>query len=305
MDLLSDILSTLRLRGNLYFRTDLSKPWGIYVPADRNIARFHVVINGNCWIGVGEESEPFFLSEGDLAVIPHGNSHRLMDTENAECLSLEEVLTEKEYTGEGVLHYGGAGSKTTLVCGYFSFDEDIVHPLLETLPEKIHVKGNRNLNFMWLDKVLGFIGNESETGNLGARAILERLSEILFIQVIRAYSNASSEKVGYLAALGDAHISRALKRIHREPERKWTLQELSRVAGLSRTSFAERFKALMGVPAIEYVTNWRMSLALATLKNSQKTIVEIGEEIGYQSEASFSTAFKRQFGKPPSLYRNS
>lgn len=305
MDLLSDILSTLKLRGNLYFRTDLSEPWGIYVPAERNIARFHVVINGSCWLGIGDDEEPFCLSEGDLAVVPHGNSHRLMDVQDAQCLSLEEVLAEQKYTGEGVLRYGGSGEKTTLVCGYFSFDEDIVHPLIEFLPSKIHVKGSDNLNFLWLDKVMNFMGSESEAGYLGARAIMERLSEILFIQVIRAYSENASEKIGYLVALGDSNISHALQRIHREPERRWTLQELSRIAGLSRSSFAEKFKSLMGMPAMEYVTNWRMSLALVALKDSQKTIVEIGEEIGYQSEASFSTAFKRQFGKPPSFFRNS
>lgn len=304
MDLLTDILHSLRLRGNLYFRTDLSEPWGIYVAADRNIARFHVVISGQCWLKIGEDTEPFLLSEGDLAIVPHGNSHYLTDAPQTPSRPLEEVLNEQKFSGEGILLYGGGGSTTSLVCGFFSFDDDVFHPLIETLPRKIHLKGSETLDFIWLDTVMKFIGSESNANDLGSRAIMERLSEILFIQVIRAYSTIARENVGYLAALGDESLKRALQRMHREPEKKWTLEKLSRTAGLSRSAFAEKFKTVMGMSPMLYLTRWRMSLAKIALREGNVSIVEIAEQIGYQSDSAFITAFKREFNTSPSLFRN-
>lgn len=302
-DILSDVLKTLKLRGNMYFRTDLTSPWGIFVPADSNIARFHVVISGRCWLSIDEDIEPFLLSEGDLAIVPHGSSHRLMDDPKSPCKELAEVLAEQEYSGEGVLRYGGGGLTTSLVCGYFSFEDDLMHPLIQALPRKIHIQGTQNRNFLWLDTVMKFIGSEAEADHIGAMLIMERLSEILFIQVIRAYSKTAPESIGYLAALGDNHISRVLKKIHMKPGDKWNLETLSREAGLSRSGFAERFRNLMGMPPMEYLTRWRMIIAGAELRETQKQVIEIAEEVGYESEAAFSTAFKRLSGKSPSSYR--
>ena len=157
---------------------------------------------------------------------------------------------------------------------------------------------------MWLETVLKFIGHEAEKGELGSKAIVERLSEILFIQVIRAYSKTAEESVGHLAALGDIQISRVLRQIHKEPDEKWTLEKLSREAGVSRSTFAEKFHALMGMPPMEYIARWLMLLARNALKETMKSITEIAEEVGYESKASFSTAFRRQFGVSPSVYRN-
>lgn len=304
MDLLTDILHSLRLRGNLYFRTDLSKPWGIAVPADGKVARFHLVIKGECWVGIGNDDDSFFIAEGDLIIIPHGNSHRLMDAPERDCRPLQEVLEEQKYAGNGVLSYGGRGTTVTLVCGYFSFDEDVMHPLVETLPRKIHIKGSDTLNFMWLETVMKFIGSEATANDLGSRAIMERLSEILFIQVIRAYSTIARVNVGYLAALGDDSLKRALQRMHCEPEKKWTLEKLSRAAGLSRSAFAEKFKTVMGMSPILYLTRWRMLLAKIALREGKLSIVEIAEQVGYQSDSGFTTAFKREFNTSPALFRN-
>lgn len=304
MDLLSDVLRTLKLRGNLYFRTDLSSPWGIYVAAESNIARFHVVISGQCWLKIGEDAEAFLLSEGDLAIVPHGNSHYLTDAPQTPSRPLEDVLKEQKFTGEGTLLYGGGGSTTGLVCGFFSFDDDVVHPLIKTLPRKIHVKGSETLNFIWLDAVMKFIGSEATANDLGSRAITERLSEILFIQVIRAYSTVARENVGYLAALGDENLKRALQCIHRQPEEKWTLEKLSRAAGLSRSAFAEKFKNVMGMSPMLYLTRWRMSLAKIALREGGLSLVEIAEQVGYQSDSAFITAFKREFNTSPASFRN-
>ncbi|MFM9904069.1 MAG: AraC family transcriptional regulator [Pyrinomonadaceae bacterium] len=304
MDIIRDILTVLRLRGNLYFRTDLREPWGIFVPTEGNIARFHVVISGSCWMAV-EGFEPFRVSEGDLVIVPHGSAHRLMDDPGRPCRDLPEVLEEQEFTGNGILRYGGSGATTSLVCGYFSFDGDVIHPLIESLPNKLHIEGRDNLNFLWLDTVMKFIGIEAETNSLGSLAIIERLSEILFIQVIRAYSTIANDSTGYLAALGHDQIGRVLAQIHKEPNEKWTLEKLARLAGSSRTAFTEQFHSMMGMPPIEYLTRWRMIVARSRLIETKKPIAEIAEDVGYQSEASFRTAFKRVFGTSPGFYRSS
>lgn len=303
MDLLSEILLTLRLRGNLYFRTDLGAPWGIQVPADGKVARFHVVIRGSCWLRVEGESEPSLISEGDLAIVPHGSAHQLVNSPETPCRSLQDVLAEQPVTEEGLLHYGGDGERTSLVCGYFSFDDDIQHPLLESLPIKIHIKGSDNKNFLWLDTVLRFISDEAGTGALGSRAIADRLSEILFIQVIRACAAKAPDEIVFLAAMEDEKLSRALKHIHSEPEKKWTLDQMARVAGMSRSIFAERFNAVMKLPPAEYLARWRMLRAKAALDAGKETVARIAAMAGYRSEAAFSTAFKRRYNYSPGRYR--
>lgn len=303
MDIIRDIVNTLRLRGNLYFRTDLSDPWGVFVPAEPNIARFHVVISGSCWMEI-EGGDPFLFSEGDLVIVPHGQAHRMMDSVETPCRDLPDVLAEQRYTGSGILRYGGTGSTTSLVCGYFSYDADVLHPLIENLPKKIHITGRDNNNFMWLDSAMKFIGMEAETSEFGSVAIIERLSEILFIQVIRAYAKTTAGSVGYLAALGDPQLSRALEQMHKEPGEKWTIAKLARMAGLSRSSFAEDFRSMMGMPPMEYLTRWRMIIARTRLRETRKPVVEIAEDVGYQSESAFSTAFKRVYGNSPSFFRD-
>lgn len=303
MDLLSDILATLRLRGNLYFRTELRAPWGIDVPADGQVARFHVVMHGACWLQVAGEDEARWLEEGDLLIVPHGSGHRIFDAPDTPCRPLAEVLAEQPVSEEGLLRYGGDGATTALVCGYFSFDEAVLHPLLATLPRALHVKGRDNRNFMWLDTALRFISDEAGTGLPGSRAIAERLSEILFIQVIRLYAANAPEQIAFLAALNDAQMSHVLKEVHRRLAHKWTLEEMARVAGLSRSTFAERFAALLGLPPAQYLTNVRMLHARLALDDKQASLAQIAADIGYQSETAFITAFKRSFGRTPSVYR--
>ena len=303
MDLLSDILYALKLRGNLYFRTNLGAPWGIDVPADRQVARFHVVIHGGCWLRVAGGDEPFYLEEGDLAIVPHGAGHQISDAPDTPCRPLMEVLAEQTVTSEGLLCYGGKGERTALVCGSFSFDEKVLHPLLASLPRKLHVKGCDNLNFMWLDSAMRFISREAGTGLIGSRAIAERLSEILFIQVIRLYAANAPDEIAFLAALNDEQISRVLKELHSRQAHKWTLEEMARIGGFSRSAFAERFTKLLGMPPAQYLTRIRMLQARLTLEAGEASLIEIAEHAGYNSEAAFSTAFKRHFGRSPCAYR--
>ncbi len=303
MDVLTDILNTLRLKGSLYFRTELTSPWGIYVPEERNVARFHIIIRGHCWLRVEGKAGSLAMANGDLAVIPHGAAHHIVDNLNTHSRPLGEVLSEVGYAGTGPLIYGGGGLGCCLVCGQFKFENQVYHPLLDNLPAILHIPGNESYNTKWLDSAMGFIANEAATEQPGAFAIIDRLSEIIFIQVIRTYVNASKSHIPFIAALRDPQISRALNEIHNQPNLFWTAEKLGRVVGMSRSAFFNRFSELVEMTPHEYLTLVRMQKAGHFLATTQKPLNVIAESVGYTSEAAFSTAFKQHFGIRPGEYR--
>ena len=303
MDVLTDILSTLRFKGSLYFRTDLSSPWSIYVPEKAGVARFHIVIRGQGWLHVEGRPNASPISNGDLAIVPHGAGHTILDDPTTPSRPLDDVLTETNYTGEGALIYGGGGSGTCLVCGEFSFADGVIHPLLTNLPPLLHVPGNESYNRTWLDSALGFIAHEAVAGKSGSTAIINRLSEIIFIQVIRAFADASHAKIPFLAALSNPQISQALAAIHARPAEYWTVEKLGRLVGMSRSAFSNRFSELVGMSPHQYLTLIRLQRAAFCLATTKDALISIAEGIGYQSEAAFSTAFKRHFGVRPGEYR--
>ena len=303
MDVLTDILNSLRLSGHLYFRTELSAPWGIHVPAERNVARFHIVIRGNGWIQVDGQDEALPMANGDLVVIPHGAGHNILDTPVTVSRPLDEVLSEVDYTEQGTLLYGGGGMGCTLVCGEFAFESDVFHPLLDNLPPLLHVKGSDNHNSGWLDNLMSFIGYEAAQQETGALAIIDRLAEIIFIQVIRATIKSTESKIPFLAALGDPQLNQALGLIHSQPEHNWTIAELGQQVGMSRSAFAKHFSELAGMTPYQYLTSVRMQRAAQQLKNSPDTIALVAESAGYESETAFSNAFKQYYGVRPGEYR--
>ena len=303
MDVLTDILNTLRIKGSLYFRTELTSPWGVYVPAERNVARFHIVIRGHCWLRVEGLADSLSMANGDLAIIPHGAAHHIVDDLNTPSRPLSEVLSEVGYSGTGPLIYGGGGLGCCLVCGQFKFENEVFHPLLDNLPAILHIPGNESYNTKWLDSAMGFIANEAATEQPGAFAIIDRLSEIIFIQVIRAYVNASKSHIPFIAALRDPQISRALSEIHNRPDLYWTAEKLGRVVGMSRSAFFNRFSELVGITPHQYLTFVRMQKAGHFLATTQKPLNVIAESVGYTSEAAFSTSFKQRFGIRPGEYR--
>lgn len=305
MDILSDILSGIKMRGSLYFRTEFTPPWGVRVPALHNVARFHLVSRGQSWVRVGEHDRSILLASGDLIVIPHGAEHSLSDAPDTRVFSVDDVVAQAGFTGQGALIYGGADRRnpTCLVCGHFAFDADARHPLLQALPPYIHIRGTDTLNHVWLDEAMRFIGHEAGSDRPGSAAIVNRLSEILFIQAIRAYVTQAGDQAKCLAGLTDPLIGRALRQVHRAPHERWTVAALAREAGLSRTGFAERFSELMGMTPLQYITDWRMQKARQLLAQADMGMIEIAESVGYQSEAAFGRVFKKHFNIGPGAYR--
>lgn len=304
-DALSQILSALKMRGVIYFHTHFTPPWGVQVPAYRNVARFHMAIRGQCWCRVEGVAEPIHLQTGDLIVIPHGASRVLSDTADREATQLDEVLSRSRYNGEGAFVYGGAseGHAIKLFCGHFEFEEGVVHPFLSALPRFIHIPNTETMNASWLDSVMRFVSTEVMGARAGADAIVHRLTEIIFIQVVRAFVARAGDAARCLKGVLDGQLSKALSAVHLAPEKPWTVEAMANEAGMSRTVFAERFTALIGMTPLSYVTLWRMQLARRELIETDRPLIEIAEGAGYQSESAFARAFKRQFDVAPGSLR--
>ncbi|GAA6152868.1 AraC family transcriptional regulator [Pseudoteredinibacter isoporae] len=305
MDALTDILKTLRLSSSFYFRTELTSPWGVEVPAKDKVARFHVVIRGQCWLRVEGEEEGIHLSNGDLVVIPHGASHQLADNTGTEIRPLDDVLNDVSYVGNGPLIYGGDGPGCCLVCGEFAFSDLGQHPLLENLPKTLFVPGNQSYNSQWLDSAIGFISHEASNLEPGAHAIIDRLSEIMLIQVIRATLDASEEKIPFLSAFVDARINQVLAAIHADPAHEWSVENLGQLVNMSRSSFSSCFTELTSMTPLQYVIFVRLDKASRLLVETTIPLINVAESIGYRSEAAFSQAFKKQYGMRPGEFRRS
>lgn len=302
MDALTDILNTLRLSSSLYFRTELTSPWGIRVPAKANVARFHIVIRGHCWLQINDD-DGAHMSNGDLVVIPHGAPHTLADSSTTSPRPLAEVLDEVDYIGEGPLVYGGGGAGCCLVCGEFAFDDMGSHPLLENLPAKLYVTGDTSYNTQWLDSAMGFIAHEAAKLAPGAHAIIDRLSEIILIQVIRATLDATKEHIPFLSVFSDSRINQVLTAIHANPAGDWSVERLGQLVNMSRSSFSNRFTELANMTPLQYVIFVRLQKASRLLIETETSLTIVAERIGYQSEAAFSQAFKKQYGMRPGEFR--
>lgn len=308
LDLLSDILTHLSVRGTLYFRTSLSEPWGIKVPQYENVARFHYAHRGDCQVRVHPGGETVSLEQGDLILIPHGAMHDLYckATPPDQVFPLEQVLEKSGYDGRGVLVYGGDANdrEIQLICGHFSFAPHARHLLLDRLPAYIHIRNYGEAAGPWLDASLRMIGAEAGGARLGGDLIALKLSEAIFAQAIRAYLEHEVDDHHPLAAFADPHINRALAAFHQDPTRPWSVEELAREAALSRTVFAQLFSEKMQLTPMQYLTSWRMQIARDGLARHRLNIAEVAHMAGYSSESSFSRIFQKEVGMRPAAFRN-
>lgn len=302
MDALTDILKSLRLSGGVLFRCELSAPWGMSI-GPTSVAEFHVVVRGNCWLKMAEVEKPICLQTGDLVVFPHGHAHVLLDAPESVAQPAETIIGSQKIEHYGPVVYGNGGMLANILCGYFEFDRKNHSPLLDALPPFIHIKSTDTAELSWLQTTINFICHETRTSGRGTEAMVNRLVEVLFIQIMRAYILQSTTPLGILGAIADHKTGLALNAMHQKPEYNWTLEELALQAGLSRTAFSQRFRMLAGQTPMHYLTKWRMQKAKQLLETSNISMMAIAEETGYQSEASFSKAFKKSTGISPGACR--
>jgi len=304
MDVLSDIFDTIQLRGTFYFRTHFSPPWGTTVPRHRHAARFHYVVGGEAWVLV-EGMEPVHLSAGDFVLIPGGVSHALGDRPTGDAPPLETVLADAGYRGEPLLTVGRGDPEAAaqLVCGHFTFGDGADHAILRALPSVIRITAQQREGLTWFGEVLSLLVRQVFKDEPGAIVAVTRLSEILFIEAVRFTSERTPDLKRLLEGFTDVRIGRAIALIHKEPAHPWTVDDLAREVGMSRTRFADRFQELIGCGPVGYLFEWRLQRAAAALRTSHRTVGEIAYASGYTSQAAFTRAFKERFGCSPKAFR--
>jgi AraC-like DNA-binding protein len=301
-DPLGEALHLLRMSGTFYCRSELSAPWALGMPAVQGCLSFHVVVSGRCLIEVGDES--VLLHPGDLALVPHGEGHKLSSEHGVEAPRIDELRHEHVSDRYAILRHGGGGAPTSLVCGAVRFDHPAAHHLVKVLPRVIYVESSASPEMDWMQSTLRFMAAEAKAMRPGGETVITRLADVLVIQAIRSWIERDpAAQTGWLGALQDAQIGRAISLIHREPARAWSVQALANEVAMSRSAFAARFTALVGEPVMHYVARWRMHVAVTWLKEEDAGIADLAGRLGYQSEAAFSRAFKRFMGISPGSVR--
>jgi AraC-like DNA-binding protein len=301
MDVLTDLFNEMYLSGEVVARFDLAGSWGIAMPPQSGI--FHAIAEGGCWVRLAPDGELFQVSAGDLIIFPEGGAHHIVDEPSSLAIPLQDALSGQT-PGSLICPLGGSGPRCTLVCGVFHFRDGGYHAFRSLLPPMLHVRAGQGDTSQWLQLTLKRLCEEANNSSPGANTIISRLTDVLFIEGIRAWLDSQpSESPGWLNALNDTVVGQALGHIHGDPGRKWTISSLADEIGLSRSAFAAHFTRLVGEPPLKYVTGWRMQLARNWLRGSNAGISEIVERLGYSSEDAFKRTFRREVGTPPGTYR--
>ena len=320
IDTLSDVLRAVRLKGAVFFDVEASAPWVAEAPASKIVAptvipdaehviEYHVITSGTAWASVvGHDVEPVRLTAGDVVAFPQGDAHVISSapgmrgTIDLSVLELPDIAAQIPL----VLKFDGGGDdKAHFVCGFLGCDSRPFNPLIESLPRILHVHNPDADRNGWIDQFTRFALMEAKEKRAGGSGILAKLGELMFAELVRHYvERLPDESKGWLAGLRDRHVGRALNLLHEQPLRAWTLDQLAKDVGVSRSSLAERFTSFVGTPPMQYLQKWRLQIAASKLSEGVSNIATIGAEIGYESEAAFSRAFKKAVGMPPAEWRN-
>jgi len=333
MDILSEVLKIVRLNGGLFFTTECSSPWSVSTPSASQLGKlmdtkaecitlFHILVEGKCWM-VPENQKPFLIDSGSLVIFPHSPEHVMCSDRSLTPISITSLLPFSEEGDVPKLKLGSNGEKAKLICGYLQCDQRF-NPLIGALPEVLvispedgclwnHAANKLNPplpNMMqreagdWLDSTLKYMENEASDGGSGSLAMTVRLAEILFLEVLKRYMHQLPMKShGWLASIKDREIGLALRLLHARPHHKWSISELAKEVGASRSGLTKRFTDFVGEPPIKYLTGWRMQLAKHLLLQPGQSIQQVSFQVGYESDEAFSRAFKRYIGEPPASWR--
>ncbi len=316
-DPIGEALYLLRMNGSLYCQSDLTTPWSIAMPEMSGSMMFHIVMEGRCWL-TSHDGSHVLMESGSMALLPHGRGHTIATESGAPGTPLFNIPVRQLSERYEYLQYGGGnnppdendrdehhrneqdGERTRLVCGVIRFDHSAGQQLIQQLPEVISLSASQTGQQSWLQHSVNFMAEEARTLSPGGETIMAHLSDIIVIQAIRHWITSDpAAQQGWLGALQDPKIGKALAAIHARPADNWNLETLARESGMSRSGFAARFTELVGTPAAQYVTEWRMKLARTRLQHAPVPLGALAEELGYQSEAAFSRAYKRVMGESP------
>lgn len=317
MDALSDVLKSVRLEGAVYRDAEFSAPWcvqakyGLETASDQlagaeHIMFFHFLIEGHCKVRLSTGGEVLEAGPGDLVLLPQDDKHIMGTDLQLEAVATDTLLDPDALARGGLvpLRAGGGGAITRFVCGYVACSRSVCRPLFEALPRALLIQIGDGPASAALRELLRMGVRESSGARPGSGSLLAKLSELMLVEALRRYvESLPPDGKGWLAGVRDAQIGRALALLHHDPARGWTVDELAREVALSRSALAERFATLVGEPPIQYLMRWRLALAAHMLRSGREAIVRVAERSGYESEAAFNRAFKREFGMPPAGWR--
>ncbi len=293
----------LRLTGTLYCRAEMSAPWGLIFPQLVESMMFVIVTSGQAWLRMGEDP-PILVQQGSMVLLPHGTPYHLLSDPEAAAEPLFDIPVEKVSDRYEIMRHGGGGAITRATAGVVQFDGVTAQRLIALLPPVLRIDAWATEDSTWLQSTLHLIAREATALRPGGETVMTRLADILVIQAIRAWLDTAPEaNLGWLAALRDKQVGRSLAHIHRRPEQDWSVAELAREAGMSRSAFSARFTQMVGQPPMQYLAQWRLHLARAQLLETREPVGTVALKAGYQSEAAFGRAFKQLFGLPPGSVR--
>ena len=314
-DVLAEMLRAVRLTGSVFLNASFSAPFGVHSPKRydertpmahlRHISVFHLIAAGGCTIEIAT-GEQKTVSAGDILLLPFADAHKFWNGDFVDMAFAPDLMRPGPFQGMWTVNYGGGGETTRMVCGYIESSEFLFGPVFRSLPPLLVERTGDDRVGALLTSTVKEILILADAAAPGTELMLGRLMELLFIEVVRRYAaQLPASAKGWFAALNDPIVGRALQCVHGDPARRWTVDELARAAGASRTVLADRFHAVMGRAPIEYVTGWRMQLAADKIRNSENSLAAIAADVGYESEAAFNRAFKRVTGVTPGRWRDS
>jgi AraC-like DNA-binding protein len=314
VDALSEVLRVIRLDSAIFFNAEFSEPWCLVSPESRLLASelapggghviiFHLLCDGRAYVEL-DTGERVPLVAGDLVTFPHGHEHRLGSGATVPSIDAGSALHDVQTQGLDLFESGGGGARSRFICGFLACDPQLGQAFLGGLPSFVKINIREDPAGQWLENSLRFSVNEAAGRRAGSDAMLAKLSEALFGETLRRYIRELPEgQTGWMAGVRDPDLGRALTLVHRRPEHPWTVVDLAREAGLSRTVLSERFRHFLGESPMAYLTRWRLILGARALTATSHSVSQVAQQVGYESEAAFNRAFKRWCGLPPARYR--
>jgi AraC-like DNA-binding protein len=314
MDALSDVLRVARLTGGVFLHAEFFAPWCLasqlkpkhcepFLGPASHMILYHYVVEGRLSVRL-EGGETFELAPGEIVLFPRNDLHLLGSDLDLPPVMGSDVIVPPTDGGLSAIRLGGNGARTQLICGFLGCNDVEDNPVISTLPPRLHLNVEEAGAAEWIRSTFEYAAQEVAAGRPGSETVLAKLSELLFVEAVRRYVNAlPPEQTGWLAGLRDPHVARSLALFHGNIARSWTVDALGREVGLSRSSLADRFTRLVGQAPMQYLTNWRMQVAAYDLRNTNASLAQVAQRIGYDSEAAFSRAFKKIFGAAPATWR--
>lgn len=314
MDALSDVLRVAHLTGGVFLNAEFFEPWCVaaqlqpqycapFIGSTSHLILYHYVVDGSLKVQV-EGEEMFWLNSGEVVMFPHNDAHLLGSQLDLPPALASDVIVPSPNGGVYAIRLGGDGARTRLVCGFLGCDSVEGNLLISTLPRALRLNADEGSAGEWIRSTFQYAADEVASGRPGSETVLAKLSELLFVETVRRYAdNLPESETGWLAGLRDHYVARALALFHRDITRCWTVDELGREVGLSRSALGERFTRLMGMAPMHYFAQWRMQVAAQELRNSSASLAQVASNVGYQSEAAFSRAFKKAFRTAPATWR--